>query len=199
MDGSNIPNRPQYAPNYPSQLREAHSPPSTPASAAVDNQPSNNHSDYGFPQTSTTGEEQPIEHGQNGHSGSNGHQRRRPMTYAQWDQASRCNSEYCKHSSVNSSGLATPMEYPETPYSERDFPGRYRDVPPPSDQDNAHRILGDAIADGVLGSKTKPGVTGLLAKKNGVKHDRLMYVRCSPKGGTSNHPRADRDLSRIGT
>ena len=41
---------------------------------------------------------------------------------------------------------------------------------------NVHGYLGDAVADGVLGGKTRMSTTEWLAQRHGVQHPRLIYL-----------------------
>ncbi|KAI9657266.1 MAG: hypothetical protein M1831_004455 [Alyxoria varia] len=43
-------------------------------------------------------------------------------------------------------------------------------------EDNVHSVLGDSVADGVLGRKTNMSTTKWLAQRHGVRHSLLMYV-----------------------
>lgn len=44
------------------------------------------------------------------------------------------------------------------------------------DADNVHGVLGDTIADGLLGGKTRMSTTKWLAQRHGVRHPRLIYL-----------------------
>ena len=42
--------------------------------------------------------------------------------------------------------------------------------------DNVHSVLGDSVADGILGTKTNMSTTKWLAQKHGIRHSLLMWV-----------------------
>jgi hypothetical protein len=64
------------------------------------------------------------------------------------------------------------------------FGGPYRDTPEGSQTqtgdyrgDYIDATLGDAVTDGLLGYPSKKNTTHWLAKRHGVKHERLMYAQ----------------------
>ena len=113
--------------------------------------------------------------------------RTRLMSPDNWDIASGCGSENCQHGtlsprpmspvggSIRSYGSFMPQQFSENGYA-----GRY----PPAERrysegsEAAHPLLGDAIADGVLGGRTsdRTSTTHLLAKRNGFRSERKMYL-----------------------
>ncbi|KAF2683987.1 hypothetical protein K458DRAFT_367340 [Lentithecium fluviatile CBS 122367] len=90
--------------------------------------------------------------------------RTRLLNHKNWDAASGCGREDCNHGSLYGS-INTDT-----------FGGRY----PGNAGDQAdvtHALLGDAVADGVLGvGNGKKSTTSYLAERHGIKHKRMMYL-----------------------
>ncbi|KAF2261307.1 high affinity sulfate transporter 1 [Lojkania enalia] len=99
-----------------------------------------------------------------------------------WDRASGCGSDNCNH------GTLSPRPWTNRSYgsiestiSREGFGGRYPGGlgPQPGDSaDVTHALLGDTIADGVLGGGNgqKMSTTKFLARRHGIKNQRTMYL-----------------------
>jgi hypothetical protein len=103
-----------------------------------------------------------------------------------WDAASGCGSENCGHGTFSPRPLSPTqgsfMTYGSfsSQISPDGFGGAYTDGEGPSfgeSADAAHGILGDTIADGLLGGGTgnKMSTTNYLAQRHGIKNRRKMY------------------------
>lgn len=108
--------------------------------------------------------------------------RTRLLSQKDWDQASGCGSEHCNH------GTFSPRPDTHRSYGSigsdvsRDgsgglYPGGLNDRPSGS-VDPAHALLGDTIADRLLGggAGNKMSTTRFLANRHGIKHQRTMYL-----------------------
>lgn len=98
-----------------------------------------------------------------------------------WDAASGCGSENCAHGTYSPRPLSprqgSYMSYGSFDSSQKGFGGTYEGVNNGGeDVDLTHSLLGDAIADGVMGGGHGPkmSTTDWLAKKNGVRGRRMM-------------------------
>lgn len=103
--------------------------------------------------------------------------RTRLLSHKNWDAASGCGSDNCNHGTM-SPRPCSPRSYGSIS-SENGFGGQYpgsldRRTGEPADV--THALLGDAVADGVLGGGRgqKMSTTRYLAETHGVKHKRLM-------------------------
>lgn len=103
--------------------------------------------------------------------------RTRLLNHKNWDAASGCGSENCEH------GTLSPRPYSPKDYgsinSDAGFGGRYPgslDAHTGEPSDVTHALLGDAVADGVLGGGggQKMSTTRYLAERHGVRHRRMM-------------------------
>ncbi|KAF1992261.1 high affinity sulfate transporter 1 [Aulographum hederae CBS 113979] len=105
--------------------------------------------------------------------------RTRLLNHQNWDAASCCGSETCNHGSF-SPRPDTHRSYGSFASTRDGFGGRYPGGM--SDYggtaDPTHSLLGDSVADGVLGGGKgkKMSTTQFLAKKYGVKNERTMYL-----------------------
>jgi hypothetical protein len=106
--------------------------------------------------------------------------RARLLTHKNWDAASGCGSEHCQHGTF-SPRPGTNRSYGSfaSDISRDGFGGRYPGALGDgfgSAADSAHGILGDAIADGIMGGGqgNKMSTTRFLAKRHGVKNHRMM-------------------------
>lgn len=98
-----------------------------------------------------------------------------------WDAASGCGSENCAHGTYSprpiSSRQGSYMSYGSFDSSQKGFGGTYRGGNMDGeDGDPTHSLLGDAIADGVMGGGhgSKMSTTDWLARKHGVRSRRMM-------------------------
>jgi hypothetical protein len=101
-----------------------------------------------------------------------------------WDAASGCGSENCAHGTFSPRPLSPRQgsymsygSFDSSAVSQRGFGGTYEGGNiDGEDVDPTHSLLGDAIADGVLGGGHGPkmSTTDYLAKKNGVRSRRMM-------------------------
>lgn len=109
-------------------------------------------------------------------------QRRSSGRYSatEWDRASGCGDDDCEHGFyTGEEEHHDPPQNLKTRASSHGAGGPYPGdevYPEAARTDSAHMILGDAVADGLLGNATKTSTTDWLAKQNGVKHSRMMYV-----------------------
>ncbi|KAF2639497.1 hypothetical protein P280DRAFT_470146 [Massarina eburnea CBS 473.64] len=95
-----------------------------------------------------------------------------------WDGSSGC-GENCNH------GVMSPRPWSSMSYgsinSGNGFGGRYPgEIDPRTGEptDATHALLGDTVADGVLGGgHGKMSTTSYLAQRNGIKHKRMMYLK----------------------
>lgn len=102
--------------------------------------------------------------------------RTRLLNHKNWDAASGCGDENCNH------GAMSPRPGSGRSYgsfnTDMGFGGRYPGAVDPQTgevPDATHALLGDALADGVLGGgRGKKSTTQYLAERHGVKHRRLM-------------------------
>jgi hypothetical protein len=110
--------------------------------------------------------------------------RTRLLDHDHWDAASGCGSENCAHGTFSPRPLSPRQgsyrsygSFDSSAISQRGLGGTYvggnidgEDVDP------THSLLGDAIADGVLGGGHGPkmSTTDWLAKKHGVRSRRMM-------------------------
>ncbi|KIV98800.1 hypothetical protein, variant [Verruconis gallopava] len=136
-------------------------------------------------------EDYPDQHAE-AHSFCSGHSHEpnvhtRLLSEHNWDNASGCGDENCRHGSF-SIRPTSPRQGSFRSYctfhsgvSEEGFGGAY---PDPSAGglgdavDATHGLLGDAIADGLMGGGdgNKMSITKYLAKRHGVKARRRMYI-----------------------
>jgi hypothetical protein len=104
-----------------------------------------------------------------------------------WDAASGCGSEYCRHGTLSPRPLSpTRGSYGtygsfSSSVSQQGFGGAYTDGDGPEFGDSAdatHGLLGDTIADGLLGGGTgnKMSTTDYLARRHGIRVRRRMSV-----------------------
>lgn len=108
--------------------------------------------------------------------------RTRLLDHENWDAASGCGSENCKHGSYSPRARSPQRGYvnygsiggidgPEYPHES--FGGRMPNV----EEDGVHSIFGDTFADGLLGGRgSRMSTTRWLAERHGVKQSRTMYV-----------------------
>ncbi|KAF2731527.1 high affinity sulfate transporter 1 [Polyplosphaeria fusca] len=108
--------------------------------------------------------------------------RQRLIDHKDWDRASGCGSENCNHGSLS------PRPWTHRSYGSIDstmsregFGGRYPGGlggQHGEGADPTHALLGDTVADGVLGggSGQKMSTTKYLAKRHGIKNSRTMYL-----------------------
>jgi hypothetical protein len=103
----------------------------------------------------------------------------RLLNHSNWDAASGCGREDCNH------GTMSPR--PWSPQSHRSygsintdrFGGRYPGAVDANtgEPDVTHALLGDAVAEGILGNTNgKKSTTRHLAERHGIKHKRMMYL-----------------------
>ncbi|KAF2456180.1 sulfate transporter family-domain-containing protein [Lineolata rhizophorae] len=107
--------------------------------------------------------------------------RARLLSHKNWDQASGCGSDNCAHGTFSprpqTGGSGGGDDASRAGYGGR-YPGglgEYGHTPDP-----AHALLGDAVADGLLGGGQQGGkvsTTKWLASKHGLKNRRSMYLQ----------------------
>lgn len=103
-----------------------------------------------------------------------------------------CGEEYCGHGAFSPRprhvrgrcGSFATYGTMESDGSRDGFGGPYREVPQEQERqqfdyrgDYIDRALGDAVTDGLLGHPGKSNTTHWLAKRHGVKNERLMYAK----------------------
>lgn len=101
-----------------------------------------------------------------------------------WDAASGCGSENCAHGTFSPRPLSPRQgsymsygSFDSSAISHKGFGGTYEGGNTDGeDVDPSHSLLGDAIADGVMGGGHGPkmSTTEWLAKKHGVRSRRMM-------------------------
>ncbi|KAF2502959.1 hypothetical protein BU16DRAFT_25303 [Lophium mytilinum] len=108
--------------------------------------------------------------------------RSRLLSHKHWDQASGCGSEHCNHGTF-SPRPGTVRSYGSigSDVSHEGFGGRYPGglgTAPGEHADVTHALLGDTVADGVLGGGRgkKMSTTRYLAKRHGIKSEKRMYL-----------------------
>jgi hypothetical protein len=106
--------------------------------------------------------------------------RTRLLSHRNWDQASGCGSENCNHGTF-SPRPTTFRSYGSISSDHEGFGGRYLGGLGTSTGDGAdvtHALLGDTVADGLLGGKKgkKMSTTRFLALRHGIKSEKQMQV-----------------------
>lgn len=100
--------------------------------------------------------------------------RTRLLNHSNWDAASGCGREDCNHGTMSPRPLSPQGSHRS--YGSINtgiFGGVYNGGEP----DATHALLGDAVAEGVLGgSKGQKSTTRYLAERHGIKHKRMMYL-----------------------
>lgn len=98
-----------------------------------------------------------------------------------WDAGAACGYENCAHGTYSPRALSTRqgsfMSYGSFDSSPKGFGGTYHGGNiDGEDVDPAHSLLGDAIADGLMGGGHGPkmSTTNWLAKKHGIRSRRMM-------------------------
>ncbi|KAB8337322.1 hypothetical protein FH972_021622 [Carpinus fangiana] len=174
-NGHNHSRNRDYAPLNPSHLRNSQRPPPTPAadmSQAGDGTSMSRFSDYFDSKASSsrsTDENRPLlERADEG------------------DKAGGADDDYktTKSNIHNAPGNYGSFSEPHSPTVESPgesplamggiYPGDVDHAP--DDDDNAHSFLGDTVADGLMGGKTRMSTTKWLAKRHGVKSTKWMFV-----------------------
>lgn len=183
----------QHAPVEPSRLRESTIPSGSPE-ARMGNAGSSRHDDE--PDVHGDGIRPSLPHLASAQTdGSAGHEaqgdfrspfhataRTRLLDHDNWDAASGCGSDNCKHGAYSPRARSPQRDYvsygsiggangPEWP--DEGFGGRLPGV----QEDSVHSMFGDTVADGLLGGRgSRMSTTRWLAERHGVKQSRTMYV-----------------------
>lgn len=182
-NGHNVSRSRDYTPTNPSQLRNSQRPPPTPAADTKQDGSDGSSSsflDYFTTKKSksvksTTGEDRPL---------------LAQTDEYDWDKTTGCGDSDCEHGTFSSRPHGSIGNYGS--FSEAQSPTSEDVGESPSGQggrypgglgtavgdssDNTHGILGDTVADGVLGDSSRMSTTKWLAKRHGVTHLHWMFV-----------------------
>jgi hypothetical protein len=104
--------------------------------------------------------------------------RTRLLNQQNWDAGSCCGSESCNHGALSPRPWSVRSYGTVNSSSSPGFGGLYPGGSGPTggSTDPTHALLGDAVADGLLGvgSGPKKSTTMYLAERHGIRHKRMM-------------------------
>jgi len=101
----------------------------------------------------------------------------RLLNHSNWDAASGCGREDCDHGAMSPRPWSHQSHRSYGSINTDSFGGGYPGGANSGELDATHALLGDAVAEGVLGSSSgKKSVTRHLAERAGIKHKRMMYL-----------------------
>ncbi|OQN97828.1 hypothetical protein B0A48_16138 [Cryoendolithus antarcticus] len=177
---------PSHQPAQPSGLREAHRPPPSPDGRGDSHLPTEALPHGDLHAAATVSEDAEIIVGHTA-AGENTARSKLVEDAKNWHIPTHhnCGEENCDHGTISPRprflpGYGSFLE-PMTPSGSDDgFGGRFPQglgEGVNGSADNVHGVLGDAVTDGLLGRRggNKTSTTQWLAKRNNVKHNRLMY------------------------